>query len=155
MKYFLILIVFAALSCSSSSTPSQSQEQNSQLKATINGRAFQSVFVSFGIDGSNAFSVQAADKDNNRISLAVDNVLGPGEYQLGDEADINTGTYFGGSATESYTTDHGAQALGTLVITSLSSAEIKGTFSFRATRIDGSDVNVDVTNGEFTLLFTK
>src|SRR5215831_3419061 len=115
----------------------------SQASATASTSNTVAVYTITGVQGSSAATAQS-------LVILLYNISGPGTYPLGVNA-----TNFGGigsvnEGANSWITPLNGTS-GTIIITSLGSGRIAGTFSFTAAQISAAGGNRTVTNGAFDL----
>jgi len=131
------------------------------MTANIDGQAFSSSqFASASAATSSTVSVYTiigarllSGTNTQTIALSLYNIAGPGTYPLG----VNS-TNFGGigtvaEAANSWTTPLNGTA-GTVIVTSVGSGRIAGTFSFTAADITNPSSTRSVTGGAFDMAVT-
>jgi len=141
-----LLILLGAISCVN---PVNSDGFNS-MSCTIDDASFEAdigVMVSFN-DG--LFTITGSGSQRQQCQLIVDECNKVGTYVISQESgEKNTARWSDGmdAKQDFYLTSEG-KGVGLVVITSISSEEVTGTFSFDARNSEGD--RVQVQNGVFT-----
>jgi len=132
---------------------------NGAMTASVDGQGFSATTATAAAASSSAGSVytitgtQVSGSTARSIALSLYNIAGPGTYPLG----VNS-TNFGGigsivDGSSSWTTPLSGVA-GTVIVTSLTSSRIAGTFTFTAASAVTPSSTRAVTSGAFDLAIT-
>ena len=169
-KTILLLVSFSTvlISCGGDDdvppvTPVTPAANSSFVKAKVNGQAFSSYI--FGTSAASAnisnagpeqlIQVLGANLNSDNISITLYGITAPGTYEINPSNDGSVMAYVPGSGGVGYSTGECSGSGGTIVITTLTSTKIEGTFSFLGKDIDncGSSPTKTVTEGSFRGVF--
>lgn len=161
LRSLMLLTVLALAACGSSSTGLDGDLDENVMTATVDGVGFTAddVQVNSATGGSLSFagSTPLTASPVRTISLAVQTFIGPGTYDLGPATASTAATYTStpsGAAPSQWSTQ-GAEATGSITITTYTSSIVAGTFQFNGTADAGTAATgtVSVTSGTFALSY--
>jgi len=158
-RYLTVVLLVAASSCGGSDSgdlgtnPAINTVTNGTFTASINGSAWGAlgkVIVSRPTANSIAFF---ATSTTYALSIALPNVPGPGTFSLNNS--VTSGNQASISSLSGGWNSGSANAGGNVVITTLTSNHVVGTFAFDGapTAGTGATTTIHVTNGKFDLTF--
>ena len=171
-KAILLAVTFSSLliSCGGDDdvppvTPVTPAANSSFVKAKVNGQAFSSYIfgtsaASANISGSGSgtlIQVLGSNLNANNISITLYGITETGTYEINPSLDGSVMAYTPGTGGVAYSTGECAGSGGTIVITTLSSTKIEGTFSFigkDSNTCDTSETKT-VTEGSFRGVFVN
>jgi len=121
---------------------------NGSVSALVDGQQWTSTF-SITADHANSIFAFGASGDGITIGMAMPTATGPGTHTIG------TGSPANALITEGSTTwaANNATGNGTLILTSLTATNAKGTFTFTAQASGASPATRQVTQGTFDIDF--
>ena len=171
-KAILLAVTFSSLliSCGGDDdlppvTPVTPPANSSFIKAKVDGQAFSSYI--FGTSAASAnisnagpqqlIQVLGSNLNANNISITLLGITEAGTYQINPSNDGSVMAYTPGTGGVAYSTGECSGSGGTIVITTLSSTKIEGTFSFigKDSENCGSGVTKTVTEGSFRGVFAN
>lgn len=154
-----LALALALVACGSSSTGLDDELDENVMTANVGGVAFTAVDVQVSSAGGGSLSfvgnTSLTESPVLSISIAVNAFVGPGTYDLGPSTASTAATYTStpsGGPPSQWSTQ-GAEATGTITISTYTSSIVAGTFQFTGTADAGTAATgtVSVTSGTFAL----
>lgn len=159
----LVLVLALTTVLSSCSSDSGSGGGGTAAAGTIKAKAGNVNFTSltqasYATMNSGMLTIQGSDASGKVIQLIIFGATGAGTYTISEDStisvvgnytEVNLGTFDSTTWAAPY---ENSGAVGTITITEMTDATVKGTFNFTGKNLEGADTKA-ITNGSFNVNF--
>ncbi len=148
----LALFLLAVSGCSGDSTGNNNGNGNGDMSASIDGQSWTGTLATAASYQGTVLGF-AGTNGSYQINITLTGVSGPGTYSLGS-GQLSIATVATVSTSPQVWITSSTGGTGSVVITSLTSSAVAGTFSFTAVPSSGgASGNKAVTSGQFNVSF--
>jgi Family of unknown function (DUF6252) len=156
--FLAISVIFA--SCNDDENSSDIPDTGSYISAKIDGVQFTVTNTNGAILGTKSgtgvnteISILGEKTDSNNITISLSGISAPGTYAVNPETSSLL-DFFDYNSEQSYDTSFCDSGSGTITVTSLTSTQIEGTFSFVGKYIGNcTGTGKNITEGRFRVIF--
>ena len=162
LKIILFLAIAAFLtSCNKDDDNGGIPATGSYINAKIGGATFTTVSngvasgTKVGTGSNTEIMILGTNNNLDAFSISLSGISAPGTYAINPETD-SVLDFYDSNSDETYDTSFCDSGSGTITVTSLTSTQIEGTFSFIGKYIgDCTGTGKNITEGRFRIIFLQ